>query len=100
VHNRKLRGDRLKSSNVEKPPLARPKMTRGGGQKLFQKAQQEQRGGGELRGKLVRAWVVQALEPPMLVSVGKEAEEQQEEVQIQQEGAVVLVGVCVEGVEA
>lgn len=36
----------------------------------------------------------------MSVLVGKEAEEQEEQAQIQQEGAAVLVGDCVEGVEA
>ena len=36
----------------------------------------------------------------MLVLAGREAEEQEGEAQIQQEGAAVLVEVCVEGVEA
>ena len=84
----------MKNSNVEKRRLARPRKTRDEGQKLVQKAL-EQKGEGELREKLV-----QALELPMSVLVGKEAEEQEEEAQIPQEGAAVLVEVCVEGVEA
>jgi hypothetical protein len=41
AHNRKLRGDRLKSSDVEKLPLARPRTMRGEEQNLLQKEQQE-----------------------------------------------------------